>query len=119
MKPFIQCSLVIGLLIFLLGVVFAGNYSFMNDSTFAYFHGKDKSYMTSNAMNALNHVSDGKKSTWKNPDTGAWGYAIPSKTTNQNGRVCRNLLMFNNAHDMTNSAAYRFCLFGRDWKIVR
>ncbi|EKD70896.1 MAG: hypothetical protein ACD_46C00341G0001 [uncultured bacterium] len=105
------------LLFILSGSTIASNVSFLDYSATFYFQGQDQAMMLANAMDALNRYPDGKKASWKNPKTGTFGYAIPSNTRNQNGMRCRNLKIFNNAHNVAGEATYTFCKFGKEWKI--
>lgn len=98
--------------------IFASNYGFLNDSAATYFQDRDEEMMSANAFYALNHVSDGKKVSWKNPSTHAWGYAIPSNTVRQHGSLCRYLKIFNNARGVTGVSTYFLCKVGKQWKIV-
>ncbi|EKD53819.1 MAG: hypothetical protein ACD_60C00149G0018 [uncultured bacterium] len=99
------------------GFSFSSNVSFLNYSSIFYFQGNDKNLMMSNLMNALSNYADGKKASWKNPKTGAWGYAIPSNTRTQNGLRCRNVKVFNEANNVTGASNYTFCKYGNNWKI--
>lgn len=98
--------------------LFASNLSFMRDSAISYFSDTDTNMMFANVKSALSHNPDGKKSTWKNPTTGAWGYAIPSHTRQQNGTTCRNVKIFNEAKDRTGVSSYVFCRIKGEWKII-
>lgn len=96
---------------------YASNFNFMKDSAMSYFNSKDTALMSANIENALNHTADGKKSTWKNPNTTAWGYAAPSNTTKRNGTLCRNLKIYNEAEKVPGVVNYTFCKIKGRWKI--
>ncbi len=98
--------------------IYAGNYNFLNDSAISYFTQTDTDMMSANMQHALNRTPDGKKSSWKNPQTTAWGYAIPSQTRRQNGTTCRQLKIFNEAKKRTGVSNYLFCKIKGEWKIV-
>lgn len=97
---------------------YADNWTFLDGSAITYFTNKDKDLMEGNVLSALNRLPDGKKSTWKNPATGAWGYAIPSKTAIKNGNRCRTVTVFNSARQTTGQAVYRLCKINNQWEIV-
>ncbi len=65
---------------------------------------------------ALNTKRDGVKITWKNPESGAYGYMIPMRTIREKGILCRNLLIFNNAKGMTGQSTFKFCKINNQWK---
>ena len=102
---------------FLPGIVSANNLSFLKDSAVSYFTDKDTDLMWGNTMNTLDHYSDGKKSFWKNSQSGAWGYAIPSDTTKIKGTTCRHIKIFNESHHRTGESNYTFCKINGKWKI--
>jgi len=97
---------------------YADNWSFLDGSVITYFTDKDNELMQANVISALNKTPDGKKSMWKNPSTGAWGYAMPSKTAVKNGNRCRNVTVFNSARQTTGQAVYRLCKIKNQWEIV-
>ena len=97
---------------------YADNWSFLNGSVITYFTDQDNNLMEANVIKALNQTPDGKKSSWKNPGTGAWGYAIPSKTALHNGNRCRTITVFNSARQTTGQAMYRLCKIKNQWEIV-
>jgi hypothetical protein len=98
---------------------YASNYSFLNDSPISNFTSQDTAMMSANIQTALDLKSDDKKSSWKNPNTGAWGYAIPSHTTRQNGTICRNLTVFNEAKKIPGMSTYTYCKINGIWKITQ
>lgn len=102
----------------LTGIVAASNYTFLNDSAITRFTSKDNQLMQANIFNALDHTADGKKSSWKNPASGAWGYAMPYKTTKAEGTVCRHLTIYNEAAHIPGKQTYTFCKLKGKWKIV-
>ncbi len=97
---------------------YADNWSFLDGSAITYFTDQDKNLMEANLISTLNKTPDGKKSSWKNPHTGAWGYAIPSKTRSENGNRCRTVTVFNSARQTTGQAMYRLCKIKNEWEIV-
>ncbi len=98
--------------------IYASNYSFLNDSAISNFTNQDAAMMSANIQTALNSKSDGKKASWKNPNSGAWGYAIPSHTIRQNGTICRNLTIFNEAKKIPGLSKYTYCKINGAWKIM-
>lgn len=113
-----QISFLILLFIIPTTLLFASNYSFLDNSALTFFTDTDKNLMMKNIMTALNRYSDGKKASWKNPQTGAWGFAIPSHTATKKGLTCRNLKIFNSASRVTGESNYRLCKFKKEWKFV-
>ena len=99
-------------------VSFASNYSFLNYSAITYFTGKDEQVMVQTVDKALNSVPDGRKISWSNPQSGSWGFVVPSHTTIANGLKCRNLKIFNSAKQVTGESNYRLCKFNDGWKII-
>jgi surface antigen len=73
---------------------------------------------TTTASKALDSAKDGTKVSWRNPDSTAHGYVIPSKTTHADGRTCRHLTIFNEVKQGKDQSAYKFCKIGGEWKIV-
>lgn len=99
--------------------VFAGNLSFLNNSAITKFTDEDRDLMMANIMYALDHIKDGRKSAWKNPHSGAWGYAIPSRSATVKGKICRNITTFNFAKGVTGESIYRLCKCGKQrWQII-
>lgn len=98
--------------------VWSSNLSFLNNSAISYFNETDKDLMVRNAMRALNNKPDNTKSSWHNAGTGAWGYAVPSQTSQKRGIKCRKLLLFNSAKDVTGRSAYKICKIGGIWKLI-
>ncbi|OAI48539.1 hypothetical protein AYO45_00970 [Gammaproteobacteria bacterium SCGC AG-212-F23] len=94
------------------------NTSFLDYSAIYYFTTEDTRMMQQTMMQTLNTASDNTKITWRNPNTGANGYFIPSNTTIQNGVKCRNLTIFNEAHHVPGKSNYQFCKINNDWKII-
>jgi surface antigen len=94
----------------------ASNLNFLEYSPISYFTAKDSALMQANSDYALDHTKDGQKSSWNNPQTGAWGYAIPANTTRTNGTTCRDLTIYNNAHKTPGQATYHFCKINGQWK---
>jgi hypothetical protein len=99
-------------------VSYAGNYTFLNNTAITFFRGDDKNLMALNLDKALDAMPDGKKSIWRNPATGSWGYAVPSKTSYSNRMKCRNLTIFNSANSVTGLSTFRFCKIGGEWRII-
>lgn len=122
-KEFVMKSLQTISFIVFIGILFvqpsvASNLNFLNFSAMNFFHGNDMQLMQANTYRALNQVKDGKKASWSNPDTGSFGYAMPSNTSRVNGRTCRNLKIANTAQKVSGAATYRFCKINNEWKIV-
>lgn len=97
---------------------YAFNLSFLDYSPVYYFTKSDWAISESTAEKALNSARDNVKVTWNNPQTNAHGYFIPSNTTMQNGRKCRQLKTFSIAHGVTGQSSYQFCKINGEWKIT-
>lgn len=98
--------------------LYASNYSFMHDSAIFHFDDNDTTMMSANIQYTLDRTRDGKKSIWKNPNTHAWGYAIPSRTVKRNGTTCRALEVFNEADKVRGTSSYTFCKIKGEWKAI-
>jgi hypothetical protein len=97
--------------------LYAFNLSFLDDSPSYYFTQSDWVISQKTAMNALNNAGDNVKVNWSNPQTGAHGYFMPFNTTIQQGRKCRKLKIFSEAHKVTGLSTYQFCNINGQWKI--
>lgn len=102
----------------LVPAVYAFNLSFMDYSPAYYFTKSDWAISQNTAEKALNSARDNAKIAWNNPETNAHGYVIPYNTTMQNGRKCRKLKIFSEAHGYTGESVYQFCKINGDWKIA-
>ena len=113
---------VVAIALFLLGlntVSYASNYAFLDGSAITYFTDQDRDLMMSNIYKVLNRYPDNKKSSWVNPKSKAWGYAMVTKTMRQNnGLLCRALLIVNNAHHIPGKSTYRVCKIKGSWKVT-
>jgi surface antigen len=98
--------------------LYASNLSGLNYSPAFYFTDQDWKIFQATADKALNQSRDNVKFSWRNPKSGAWGYVIPSRTASNNKMTCRNLTLFNSAHEVTGKATYQFCKIGGEWKIL-
>ena len=98
--------------------VYASNYHFLQASAITFFNDQDKDMMEANMIKALNQFPDGKKIMWKNPQSGNWGYVIPSRTTYKRGMRCRQLKIYNNGRGVEGEAQYQFCKMDNRWRIV-
>lgn len=98
--------------------VYAFNLSFMDYSSVYYFTPGDWSISKTTAMKTLNTGRDNVKVSWRNPETKAHGYFIPSDTKKQNGTICRQMEIFSNAHDVTGKSSYHFCKIKGEWRIT-
>lgn len=97
--------------------VYAFNLSFLDYSPVYYFTQSDWAISNSTAMKALNNARDNEQVNWQNPQTKAHGYFLPYNTTTQNGRKCRQMKIFSEAHQVKGVSVYRFCKINGDWKI--
>lgn len=98
--------------------VYAFNLSFMDYSSVYYFTQSDWAMSKSASMKALNNGRDNVKVSWNNPETKAHGYFLPSNTRTQNGRTCRQMEIFSEAHNVTGKSSYQFCKIQGEWRIV-
>lgn len=110
-------TLVFALITLLTAPVYAGNFTFLTDAPVSYFTNDDWDYYTA-AQNKALHAADGVKITWKNPKTGAWGSFTPSNTRKENGVLCRNIKIVNNARGRTGEAVYKTCKLQNGWKAI-
>lgn len=99
------------------GSTFAFNSSFLEYSPVFYFTEHDTKIMNEAMARALNQGGN-QKVSWKNPNTGANGYIIPSNRTTKNNLICRNLQIFNEANNVTGRSSFQFCRMGGQWKLV-
>lgn len=113
-------NLILGILtgIALIHPVYAFNLSFMDYSPAYYFTKSDWTISQNTAEKALNSARDNAKVSWNNPETNAHGYVIPFNTTVQNGRKCRQLKIFSEAHGYTGESVYPFCKINGEWRIA-
>jgi surface antigen len=98
--------------------IFASNLGFLSYSPITFFRGNDEQMMMNNVTETLNTKADGVKSSWKNPQTGTWGFAIADKTIMRNGVTCRTLTVFNDARQVTGEARYQLCKLNGKWVIT-
>ncbi len=98
--------------------LYAFNLSFLDNSPVYYFTQSDWAIAESTAQKALSTAPDNTKVSWRNPQTGAQGYYIPSNTTTQNGKTCRKLKIFSEANKMTGVSVYQFCKVNGEWKTI-
>lgn len=105
------------LIAFLSTSAYASNFTFLTDAPVSYFTNADWDYYTA-AQNKALHAADGVKITWKNPQTGAWGSLTPSKTRKENGVLCRNIKIVNNAKGRTGEAVFKVCKLQNGWKAI-
>lgn len=96
----------------------AFNLDFLKYSPAYYFTDQDWSIQKKAALRALNKANDGTKISWKNPNTTAWGYVIPSHTTRIKGKFCRSLTIFNSAKSITNQSTFEFCKLNGEWMAI-
>jgi hypothetical protein len=98
--------------------VLASNFDFLSYSPITFFRGNDEKMMMENVDTTLNTKADGVKSSWKNSQTGTWGFAIADKTTTKNGTTCRQLTVFNDARQVTGESHYQVCKVNGKWVIT-
>lgn len=111
-------SLIFSLLILISLSTFSFNERFLNETAISYFSSEDWQIFTFAKNEALNHRKDGVKLTWKNPQTGHYGYIIPSDTHQEHGMTCRKLTIFNYANYRQGKGTLTFCKMGRMWKVM-
>jgi surface antigen len=95
----------------------AFNLGFLVNSPAYFFSNGDWSIMQETAYQALDDNADNVKSDWKNPATGAFGSVTPFRTSRINGKICRQLKIFNSARNVTGDATYLFCRINHEWKV--
>jgi len=119
-REIVRKKLLVGILVSIVttSAAYAFNLSFLEYSPVYYFTKSDWAIAESTALKALNSARDNQKVIWRNPQTNAHGYVIPTNTTTQNGRKCRQLKIFSEAHQVTGQSVYRFCRIDGDWKIT-
>lgn len=114
---FIARSAVAFLLVFsLMGSGYALNLSFLAQSPVANLTKQDWQIINYASIRALNFTRDGMATAWRNPQTGAFGYFIPSRTVKVNGVLCRDLTIYMNTHGYSDKSTYTFCRLGGEWK---
>src|SRR5471030_2723008 len=99
--------------------VMSANLNFMNssDSAVRFFTDNDWKLFNSAVETALNKSPNGKKVSWKNPDSGSYGFVTPLNKFKKNGTTCRDLKMANNANNRTGQYTFTFCKYPSGWKI--
>lgn len=95
--------------------VYAFYMNFLHDAPINYFTKQDTEMATTTIYGALENAKDGKKVSWRNSQSGAYGYVIPSNTQ----KNCRNLKIFNSAQSITSITNYKFCKLNGEWKIIQ
>ncbi len=98
--------------------LYAYNTSFLSYSAIYYFNSQDTQLMKAAIQQGLNSTKDGVKVSWRNPHSTAFGYVIPSNTSNKNGVTCRDLKLFNSARKVTGESQFRYCKLNGVWKVV-
>jgi surface antigen len=81
----------------------------LNDAVVRDFSDKDWELAWGTVQEALSSAGDGETLTWENPETGAFGSATPSATTDRDGTVCRSLTMVNNARNQRGESTLEYC----------
>lgn len=100
--------------LFAVASVYAFNTDFLSRTPVYYFTKQDWDISGAASYKALEHAKDGEKVMWRNPQSGASGYFLPSHTQGN----CRYLKLFNKAHDITSITEYKFCKMNGEWKVV-
>lgn len=109
---------IVSLFFLLVGLsAWAVNDAFMSNSAMSYFTQEDWQIFNKTQETALDQTKDGVKVSWKNPETGAYGYMIPSDTHKENGMTCRKLYFFNMANLIEGEASFKFCKSNNKWMI--
>ncbi len=94
----------------------ASNYGFLNNTAMTYFTQQDWQLFNKAQRMALGS-RDGVRIQWKNPQSGSYGYIVPSNTTRHNGTTCRDLTFVTTANLVNGQATERFCRNGNQWEI--
>ena len=100
---------------------FSNNLSFLrqNKGPIASYSEQDFETFKKTLQSTLNDKKDGAVNTWENTQTGASGSFKPLRTFDDNGTVCRRLLMDNKAKNLSARYVFNFCKQSDDsWKIV-
>lgn len=108
----------LGLMFFLSMPVYASNFSFLNYTSVYYLTSDDWTIIKKTSNDVLNDTRDNVKVTWRNPQTGAYGFMIPSQANSFKGAQCRQLMMYSVAKGVSGESTYRFCLINGTWKVV-
>lgn len=95
----------------------ASNYYFLKDSIIGRdFSEADMEMLVKNVQLALN---EGRKVTWKNPETGNGGVITPGEPAKWKGLDCRYTEILNKTSTRQAVTQYKFCKTAEgDWKIA-
>lgn len=96
----------------------AHDVDFVNYAEINYLSDQDLQLLSENAVNAINHNPDGRKMIWRNSETGAWGYALPSHTVDAYQMLCRNMIIFTDAGNFHHVSKYRVCKYKNHWRYI-
>jgi|HubBroStandDraft_6_1064221.scaffolds.fasta_scaffold935338_2 surface antigen len=96
---------------------FAENYGFLNNTAMSYFTKEDWQIYNNTRMRALNNGKDGVKIQWNNPNSGSFGYIIPSNTIHKNDIVCRKLTSYTTANRISGETTVSLCKSKNKWLI--
>ena len=98
----------------------AFNLLFLKDSPVADFDSVDTGLMVETFYHAMNDTEDGTVSEWKNEDSGHYGSIIPSATSIDGDRTCRDVKIENHARNNSAVSNLRFCKTqGERWAVVK
>jgi len=96
----------------------ASSFNFFSNSAMSFFTKEDWKISKTAEVKALDHLQDGVKLAWTNPNTGSHGIFVPRHTSRANGSLCRELSIVHTANLVNEKAIYRFCKLKDQWKIV-
>jgi hypothetical protein len=117
---FLRAMLAI-VLTMLVTVVFAGNLSFLENTSVARFNDEDVSLMMKNVEQVLESTSHVSKQEWSNPKTGAAGFAeTRGQFTAADGTLCKRLRVGNKARGVATAGEsnYTVCKYpDRGWTL--
>ena len=98
----------------------AFNLLFLKDSPVAEFDSVDTGLMVEAFYHAMNDTGDGTVTEWKNEDSGHHGSFVPSATSDEGGRTCRDVRIENHARSNSAVSNLRFCKTeGERWAVVK
>lgn len=104
LKRLMLASLLCGL-----APAFAGNVTFLKDSTLSKMGSEDMEILRAAARNALDYHADGQPRRWENAQTGARGVLTPLTTLEHDGMSCRRLELFNEVRGTSGRSVFVFC----------
>jgi hypothetical protein len=117
MRNYNQFFCFVLIMLMLVPMATASNYFFLKDSIVGRdFSDADMEILMKNIQLALN---EGRKVTWKNPETGNGGVITPGKPAKWKGLDCRYTEILNSSRTRQSVTQYKFCKTAEgDWKVA-